>query len=227
MRKTTSLALAIFFASALMFQATADSPDKKPVDKDTKKAKDFSDSPLVKKMMAFNKKRDGKLTKDEVTDKRCHRIFDRADKNKDGVVTKAELIALAAEMAKEDGDEGGGGRGGRGERGGFGGPGGPGGGRPGFGGLGQPGQILPPFLVERLKLTADQKKDLAALQKDVDAKLAKILTAEQKKMIKNMGNRGGRGGFGGGRGGEGGGRGGRGGQEGGPGGRGGPDRPRD
>jgi hypothetical protein len=214
------MTLALVFSAALIYQAAADSPDKKPVDKSTKSTKDFSDSPLVKKMMAFNKKKDGKLTKDEVTDKRLHRFFDRADKNKDGVVTREELAALAAEMAKEDGEEGGrGGRGGpgggRGGRGGF-------GGGPGFGGMGKPGQILAPFLVDRLKLTADQKKDLAALQKDVDAKLAKILTDEQKKMIKTMGNRGGFGGPGGGRGG----RGGPGGDpEGGPRERG-PDRPR-
>src|SRR5947209_19758730 len=35
--------------------------------------------------------------------------------------------------------------------------GGPGGGRGGFGGPPQPGQILPPFLLDRLNLTAEQK----------------------------------------------------------------------
>jgi Spy/CpxP family protein refolding chaperone len=47
----------------------------------------------------------------------------------------------------------------------------------------QPGQILPGFIRDQLKLTAEQKKQLGALQKDVDAKLAKILTAAQKKSL--------------------------------------------
>lgn len=50
-----------------------------------------------------------------------------------------------------------------------------------------PGQILPTFLQERLKLTAEQKKQLAELQKEVDTKLATILTAEQKKLLQRPG----------------------------------------
>jgi outer membrane protein assembly factor BamB len=92
--------------------------------------------------------------------------------------------------------------GGFGGPGGFaGGPGGPGGGGPGgFPGFGQPGQLLPPFLQEHLNLSADQKKQLEALQKKVDGKLDTILTDEQKKQLKEMRpgpGRGGPGGFGG------------------------------
>ncbi len=58
----------------------------------------------------------------------------------------------------------------------------------------QPGEILAGFLQDALKLNGDQKKELAELQKVVDAKLAKILTAEQKKSLDNM--RPGKGGFG-------------------------------
>ena len=68
----------------------------------------------------------------------------------------------------------------RGRRGGFGG--GRGGGPP-FGPP-QPGQILPPFLQDRLSLTDDQKKQVQDLQKDVDGGLAKLLTDEQKKTLK-------------------------------------------
>jgi outer membrane protein assembly factor BamB len=73
--------------------------------------------------------------------------------------------------------------GGRGGRGGFGG--GPGGG-PGGGAFGppQPGQILPPFLQDRLNFTDDQKKQVKELQKDVDDQLSKLLTDEQKKTLK-------------------------------------------
>jgi outer membrane protein assembly factor BamB len=91
---------------------------------------------------------------------------------------------------------GGFGRGGFG-RGGRGGPGGFDGFRPP-----QPGQILPPFQQERLKLSDEQKKDLGKLQKEVDGKLAKLLTEKQNKQLKDMREGFGRGGFGrGGRGG--------------------------
>ncbi len=71
---------------------------------------------------------------------------------------------------------------------GFGGGGGPGvGGGPfGPGGPPQPGQVLSPGLQDRLKLTAEQKKQIEELQKDIDARLGKILTDEQKKQLKDM-----------------------------------------
>ena len=59
------------------------------------------------------------------------------------------------------------------------------------------GQLLPPPLVEELKLTAEQKKELDAIQKDVKARLDKLLTAEQKKMVESFRPRGGPGGPGG------------------------------
>lgn len=69
-------------------------------------------------------------------------------------------------------------------------PKGPGGGFPGGGfqpfAPPQPGEILPKFMQDVLKLNADQKKRLAELQKDVNTKLAKILTADQKKTMENM-----------------------------------------
>jgi outer membrane protein assembly factor BamB len=78
--------------------------------------------------------------------------------------------------------------------------GGPGRGSPaGFAMPPRPGQVLPSSLQERLKLTAEQKKQYEELQKQVDAKLDKIYTAEQKKQLKEMRDafRGGPGGFGG------------------------------
>jgi Spy/CpxP family protein refolding chaperone len=81
------------------------------------------------------------------------------------------------------------------------GPGGKGGFGPGMkGGFGpQIGQIMPVFVQEQLKLTDTQKKDLEALQKDVDAKIEKLLTDDQKKTLKELKERrpGGPGGFGG------------------------------
>lgn len=151
------------------------------------------DSPAVKKMvdrmMAFDKNKDGKLSKDEITDRRLLRVFERADADKDGVVTKEELTALAVSMTGEQG----------GRRGGPPGappkvpPTPPGGRGPGGFGPPPPGQLLPPFLQERLKLTAEQKSQLQELQKEIDGKLAKILTDDQKKQLKEMGKGFGRG----------------------------------
>lgn len=155
--------------------------------------KDYSKSLLVTQMMAFNKKHDGKLTKDEVTDPRLHRLFDMADANKDGVVTKEELTALAAKMYAEDEKQGRGpGRGPDNQD--DMGPPGQGGGRgPGRGGM-RPGQIMPPFMQERLKLSDDQKKQIQELQKEVEKKLGKILTKEQMRQFQQMGQGPGRGG---------------------------------
>ena len=50
-------------------------------------------------------------------------------------------------------------------------------------GRGQPGQVLPAQLQTALKLTDEQKKKVEELQKDVDTKLAAILTDEQKKLF--------------------------------------------
>jgi hypothetical protein len=135
---------------------------------------------LVARLMAFDKNKDGKLTRDEITDERLLRMFDRADANKDGVVTKDELLALARQMVAEDAAN-------SLDRGGFGFPGGPGGPGPGgFGGPPRPGQILPPFIQEELGLTAEQKTLIAALQKEVDEKLDQILTDEQKRQLREM-----------------------------------------
>jgi hypothetical protein len=154
------------------------------------------DEDLVVRMMAFDEDKDGKLTKVEITDARLHRLFDRADANKDGIVTREELASLAVKEHSDESSGGppgfGGGPPGFGPRGG--GP--PGGGPPsGFMGGGRPGEILPRMLQERLRLTAEQKSDLEALQKEVDGKLDKILSAEQKAQLKQMRDRG-PGGFG-------------------------------
>jgi hypothetical protein len=151
---------------------------------------------LISRLMPFDENKDGKLTKDEVTDQRLQRLFDRADANHDGVVTKEELTALAAREPA-------------GGRGGFGPPGfgGPGGGPGGFRmGPPRPGEILPTMLRDRLKLTAEQSKQVDALQKEVDARLSKIHNEDQKARLQEMRSRGpggfgppspgGRGGFG-------------------------------
>ena len=81
--------------------------------------------------------------------------------------------------------------------GGFAGLGGPGGGaapvaRPGGFGAppgGPPGTILSAAAQEQLKLTADQKKEVDVLQKEVDARLSRLLTAEQRKQLQDLRDR--------------------------------------
>ena len=53
------------------------------------------------------------------------------------------------------------------------------GGRGGF-------HLLPPRAEQRLQLTDDQKKQVAALEAETKAKLEKILTPEQMKKLSNM-----------------------------------------
>jgi Spy/CpxP family protein refolding chaperone len=67
----------------------------------------------------------------------------------------------------------------------------------GVGSLPQPGQFMSPTLQARLKLSADQKKEMQELQKQADAKLDKLLTDDQKKQFKEMRANAGRGGPGG------------------------------
>ena len=46
--------------------------------------------------------------------------------------------------------------------------------------------VLPPGAVEKLKLTADQQKELAAIEADVKARLEKLLTPEQVQQLQQM-----------------------------------------
>jgi hypothetical protein len=128
---------------------------------------------MTDRMMAFDKNHDGKLTRDEISDERLLALFDRADVNHDGVVTREELDAL---YAKEGGQQG------RGPGGPGGGPGGRGGGRGGFGPP-QAGQVMPAFMMDRLNLSDEQRAKIQALQKQVDAQLDTILTADQKQLM--------------------------------------------
>jgi hypothetical protein len=153
---------------------------------------------IVTRLMAFDKNNDGKLSKDEVTDPRLARLVERMDTNKDGVVTKEEIVALATQeaalagqgpggppMGKDGPEKGGFGKDGFG-KGGFGKDGFGKGGFPGGFGRPQPGILMPPPVQDQLKLTGEQKAQLEKLQKDVDARLEKLLTEEQRKMLQEM-----------------------------------------
>ena len=158
---------------------------------------------FINRMLTLDANQDGQLSKDEVTDPRLMALFERADTIKDGVVTKEELKTA---FDKESAGNGQGGPGGRGPEGGGpggpegrgpGGPGGPGGqggpGGPGGPGMGGPppiGQVMPGGVQEMLRLSNEQRASIAALQKDDDKRLAKILNADQKRQLEEMKTRG-------------------------------------
>jgi hypothetical protein len=80
-----------------------------------------------------------------------------------------------------------GGGGGFGQPGGF--PGGAGGFGGGFGGGTPPGTVLSNNVQDQLKLTAEQKKELERIQKEVDTQLDKVLTEEQRKQLQELRDR--------------------------------------
>ena len=114
---------------------------------------------MLQQIMSLDANGDGTLTPAEVTDARLQQMLKQADTDSSGSVTREELMAAMS-------NQGGGPRGG-----------GPGGG--GQGGPPRPGEILPGFVQDQLQLTDSQRQQLAALQAQVDAQLAQILTAQQ------------------------------------------------
>jgi hypothetical protein len=227
MKPLLSRMLLLGFTALAMGLALAQPPDGKGRGKDKEKERDLEAEglALVNRLMAFDKNKDGKLSRDEITDPGLLRLILSADANNDGFVTREELIAMVAKRRpgseegpgkRDKGKAGPGKRDGEGER-----PGRPSD-REAFGPPRVGGLFLPPFVANQLELTEEQRKAVAELQKEVDARMSKILTPEQKKLLEKMpgpgaGGRGGPGGFPGGPGGPGGFGGGRGGP-GGPGG---------
>lgn len=140
----------------------------------------------VSRLMAYDKDGNGSLTKAELVDERLHRLFDRADADHDGSVTRKELDALAAAEPAGGGPGGPGGPGGFGPPGGPGGPGGPRGGMMGA----APGEVLPAPMRRMLRLSEGQVEQVEALQKEVDARLDKILTKDQQTQLKQIRERG-------------------------------------
>lgn len=143
----------------------------------------FDPEQILQRVMQRDKDGDGKLSKEELGESRMAAMFERVDTDKDGFLTKEELTASFSRGPGQGGPgRGEGGQGGRGM--------GPGAGM-GF----QPGMVMPPFLMERLGLSEEQRRDVRALQEEVEKKLASILTEEQKAKLKEMGQQ--RPGFGG------------------------------
>lgn len=130
-------------------------------------------SAAVERLFALDTNGDGVLTVNEVNDVRLHPLLQRADANADGQVSRAELSATFTNATGNSGNQP---------------QSGPPGGGPG--GPPRPGQVLPEFLATQLQLSAEQMTQLNALQQEVDARLANILTAEQRQQLQNMSQRG-------------------------------------
>lgn len=132
----------------------------------------------VARLMEYDADGNGTLSGSELSDSRLRALFQRADRDNNGTLTKSELTEqLNQDLASiPRGPRGPGDRGqGPGARG----PVGP-----------QPGQILPPFLQDELNLTDAQRRELRELQRDVDARLARILTGDQQRQLRQMRDRG-------------------------------------
>src|SRR5262245_30686530 len=98
MRRVRHLLFAAGCAVALAAVAAAQPPGGRPPEQGKARPKDGDGKAFVERMMAFDKNKDGKLTRDEITDPRLLRLFDEIDTNKDGVVTREELEAFAAKQ---------------------------------------------------------------------------------------------------------------------------------
>lgn len=139
---------------------------------------------MVKPMLeALDKDKDGKLSKEEVL-AGVKKFFADCNKDETGSLTEKQIAdGLNRFFPQPKGFPGGPG-GFPGGPGGF--PGGPPGGPP------RPGEILPGVTQQQLKLTPEQRKELEKLQKEIDAKLDKLLTEEQRKQLREMRERMGR-----------------------------------
>ncbi len=125
----------------------------------------------VARMLTLDTNGDGQLTQDELTDTRLQPLVSRADANKDGTLTSAELTAFFSAEAAPPGTRP---------------PAAPGGGFV----IARPGEILPAGLQDRLQLTEQQRREVATLQEKVDQDLQRILTPEQRQQLEALRARG-------------------------------------
>jgi hypothetical protein len=137
---------------------------------------------IVERFMAFDKNKDGKLTRDELPE-RLHPLLERGDTNKDGAMDRDEIRKL---VSAAPAGFGGGGRGG-----GFGfraGPGpnanfGPAG--PGLNRVG-PGVNLIDEVVDDLKLSGNKQGQARAITKAYQEKVRKFLDQARTDMLAKM-----------------------------------------
>src|SRR5262249_20161714 len=133
---------------------------------------------IVERIMAFDKNKDGKITKDELPE-RMHHLIALGDTNKDGALDKGEIRKLATTLAAAPGEPGGRGFGVpiRTEGGVRVGP-GPGFPGPGFGGVAG--------VVDDLKLSGKKKKQALAAVKAHEDKVRKLMDKARAELLEKM-----------------------------------------
>src|SRR5215510_10831162 len=88
-------------ALVLVGAAVAQPPDQKPgPPPGLVQPARISVEDIVERIMAFDKNKDGKVTKDELPE-RMHDLIARGDTNKDGALDKDEIRKLATDLPRE------------------------------------------------------------------------------------------------------------------------------
>jgi hypothetical protein len=138
---------------------------------------------IVERIMAFDKNKDGKVTKDELPE-RMHHLLEQGDTNKDGALDKDEIRKLATRLAATRGGIGGGPlRVGAGP-----GP-GPGPGIPGgFGGgiATRVGRDPVEGVVDDLKLLAGKKEQAMAAAKAHQENVRRLMDQARAELLEKM-----------------------------------------
>jgi hypothetical protein len=168
------------------------------------------DGSIVSKMLSFDRNRDGVIGKNEVSDPRLLKLFERYDANKDSSLSREELVAgaeqdspgstasdpaalqsSAATLPPTTSEPGG--RTTIARPTGIGGGGAPMASAPVGAkeqsvpfpdGLTRIGQIIPDDIRDNMDLSDKQKKQIEELEKDVANRLSKMLNAKQTQLLK-------------------------------------------
>jgi hypothetical protein len=90
------LASALLAGLVLAAASTAQSPEESP--KGTARAAPIRVDDIVERIMAFDKNKDGKVTKDELPE-RMHHLIELGDTNTDGALDQVEIRKLAIKLA--------------------------------------------------------------------------------------------------------------------------------
>jgi len=101
------------FLTDAQFRDFQASLDRRPAGPGGRGGRGVSDNDLVERVMAYDKNKTGKVTKEDLPERMQH-LVDMGDTNKDGALDREELKALAARMNRDGGPGPGRGPGGRG-----------------------------------------------------------------------------------------------------------------
>jgi hypothetical protein len=138
---------------------------------------------IVERLMAFDKNKDGKVTKDELPE-RMQGLIAKGDTNKDGALDREEIRKLAGTLGR---DTFAGGFGGRGPGAGFGGRGGFGRGFGGFGGFGgRGGQGGAQAALADLKLSGTKKEKAEVAVKAYQENVRRLTELARSDLLVKM-----------------------------------------